>query len=227
MLTRVTITGADDKVDPQALVALSQEYPYVEWGILYSEKRVGRSRYPSDAWRARLGEVSAGMHLSLHLCGANARAALAGHRGEVNALPAAQRVQLNGYSPWGGNLVRHPRVEWILQVRSEAGLQEAADEAKCGSLLGGASLLFDPSGGRGIEAFRWPSSPMGVAMGYAGGIKPSNVEQVLKDIGPLQEDFWIDMESGVRRLDDKSEEDDLDLDLVREVLEKAQPWVQK
>lgn len=37
----VTITGADDDVDPSALEDLSDEFPFVEWGILRSAKREG------------------------------------------------------------------------------------------------------------------------------------------------------------------------------------------
>lgn len=40
-LTRVTITGADDAVEPAELQALSHEFPFVEWGILHSYKRFG------------------------------------------------------------------------------------------------------------------------------------------------------------------------------------------
>ena len=57
MLTRVTITGADDAVDPGALVALSAEFPFVEWGILFSKSREGEARYPSAEWAARIGRL--------------------------------------------------------------------------------------------------------------------------------------------------------------------------
>ena len=69
MLTRVTITGADDDVDPEALLALSREFPFVEWGILYSAKRVGTPRYPTTEWMARLPPVPK----AFHLCGQSAR----------------------------------------------------------------------------------------------------------------------------------------------------------
>jgi hypothetical protein len=39
-LTRVTITGADDAVPVEALVAMALEFPFVEWGVLYH----GRAR---------------------------------------------------------------------------------------------------------------------------------------------------------------------------------------
>ena len=47
MLTTVTITGADDRVDPWELARLSEEFPHVEWGVLISTGRAGTPRYPS------------------------------------------------------------------------------------------------------------------------------------------------------------------------------------
>jgi hypothetical protein len=35
-LKTVTITGADDAVDPEELLQIQQRYPFVEWGILLS-----------------------------------------------------------------------------------------------------------------------------------------------------------------------------------------------
>ena len=53
-----------------------------------------------------------------------------------------------------------------------------------------------------------------VRMGYAGGIGPDNVVDVLRDIGPVRP-TWIDMESGVRT------GDKFDLAKVRRVLEQV------
>lgn len=84
-LFRVTLTGADDQTDPEDLARLSDQYPFVEWGILLSEGRAGKARYPSRDWLRSLGAVqcinepklplnSAPMNLSAHLCGATMRA---------------------------------------------------------------------------------------------------------------------------------------------------------
>ncbi len=51
------------------------------------------------------------------------------------------------------------------------------------------------------------SSPIGapVLVGYAGGLKPSNIAQQLPLIAAAAGDgpYWIDMESGVRDADDR------------------------
>ena len=222
MLTRVTITGADDKVDPQVLVGLSKEFPFVEWGFLFSAKRAGTQRYPSNPWIGELQGLaeSSGMNLSAHLCGADARRlqtsdAWVPFRG-------FQRYQINGYESPVPRIVRlaaSPRVEFILQARDEASLALVGQDARSIGYRS-ASVLFDPSGGRGVEPFKWPVPPYLVRMGYAGGIKPETVIEVLKDIGPIDYPFWIDMESGVRDAEDR-----FDLARVRSVLEKTSPFV--
>lgn len=238
MLTRVTITGADDGVDPMALVDLSREFPFVEWGVLMSTGRQGSPRYPTSSWKQRLNRIprTFPIHIAAHFCGKITRDTVAGSpfwlsqvREIWHCLARLPRIQLNGFtmpaplflkeilfdrqealaSPWTHN-------EFILQIVTRENLGAAADIAR---QMPRASILFDPSGGRGIESNDWPRPPIGVCMGYAGGIKPETVVRVLEEIGYVEQDFWIDMESGVRT-DDK-----FDLKLVRQVLEAARLYV--
>jgi hypothetical protein len=68
----VTLTGADDGVNPSDLLTLSLKYPFVEWGILVSWKRRGTPRYPSPQWTQRLAlaqRVSGTGAFAAHLCG--------------------------------------------------------------------------------------------------------------------------------------------------------------
>lgn len=235
----VTITGADDNVDPKALLDLSKEFPFVEWGILRSEKRAGTARYPTMGWVSKLPE---GLRLSLHLCGSEARSAMIGSTEwygpgqyyDPLRKPFFRRIQINGYKPGTPGVlgiapiayrlfsaqmyiashdrlsVRRPTL--ILPFNSETDLDAVSADAR---VLPGTEILFDPSGGRGKEPFRWPTESAAgvrVRMGYAGGINPDNVVDVLRDIGPVQP-TWIDMESGVRT------NDAFDLRKVRHVLE--------
>lgn len=223
MLMRVTITGADDDSNVSDLIALSRDFPFVEWGVLFSSKRSGSPRYPSGDWIHRLQEArrSAGhvVALSAHFCGLVARETLRGDDRWVTStlLDGFDRIQLNGYEARGTPPALSWFGEWILQVRREDQLQDAAYDA---ARLGRGSALFDPSGGRGIETFRWPRPPLGLSLGYAGGIKPSTVDEVLSEIGIVHEPFWIDMESGVRDSADR-----FSMPMVREVLERTAKWI--
>lgn len=217
---KVTITGADDRTDPLGLVHLSEEFPFVEWGLLHSGKRMGTSRYPSTKWYSALECAADRMRLAVHLCGRSARETIAGHPFMEFEIGAAsrqncRRFQINGYEAGlPGQLPRLARalgVEFVLQCRHEEDLQQCARDAET---IHGASVLFDPSGGRGIEPMRWPTTPLGCRLGFAGGIGPDNVIDVIRDIGP-RDPYWIDMESGVRT------DDILDLAKVRRVLEQV------
>ena len=74
MIERVTFTGADDSVSPQALAEISKEFTFVEWGILMGPKTdVGFPRFPSQSWISSLAythEISTDrpMKLSAHWC---------------------------------------------------------------------------------------------------------------------------------------------------------------
>jgi hypothetical protein len=229
-LTRVTISGADDLVDPGRLAALAIEFPFVEWGILFSRKRAGEPRYPSDKWREWLQGVvkDVSMDLSAHFCGALARETLAGKGLHAELLTGEYgRIQLNGFESETEGLLRiiedNPGHEWILQVRDRRSLQEA--EGVCVVMstndLADVSILWDASGGRGLRS-AWPSlQGFPVPVGLAGGIGPDNIEAVAREAAALPYVAWIDMESGVRT------NDVFDLDKVKSVLRSAAPFVKE
>lgn len=224
LLTRVTITGADDGVDPRALVDLSHEFPFVEWGILRSVTREGTSRYPTDEWREKLESFGCthAMSLSAHFCGQLVRDTLDGDQKWFTSLPSEyDRVQLNGFYATREveTFVGSMGVEWILQCKSE---REAFDAAALANALPGnrISALWDCSGGRGVRPPHWLVAPPGLRLGYAGGITPENVVDTVSKISLLSDqDFWIDIESGVRT------DDRFDLEKVRAVLEKTLPLI--
>lgn len=218
-LVSVTITGADDAVDVADLVSLSRDFPFVEWGVLFSVNRMGTPRYPSRPWINRVAK--AGLRLSAHLCGSWARDVARGHLLAPFSTADFGRVQINGYGteflPGLATLAGDmKRPEWILQARSVETLQQTVTEA---AALPASSVLFDPSGGRGVEPFAWPRAPLGVRVGYAGGISPENVEAVVGEIlltNGGRWGTWIDMESGVRTSDDA-----FSIPRAREVLERV------
>ncbi len=246
---RCTVTGADDAVDPKELVRLAEEFPFVEWGILFSATRAGGHRYPSRSWVSRLHRANqnSAMNLSAHFCGAMARETLAGESKHVMDLPTRgfspmfQRVQLNGYSTETKSaedlrfLAGGAGIEFILQVRSLHEMHGAFDDARVMNTNDQrqrlASILFDPSGGTGTSLLTADSipkpptaepftsthapSPTPLRMGYAGGINPENVDEVIAALPSTWS--WIDLETGAR-----DEQDNFDVDRVREVLARVQ-----
>jgi len=221
VIDTVTITGADDGVDPRELVALSREFPFVEWGVLFSIERCASAepRYPSGDWSRRLAATwEPHARLSLHLCGKAARETLAGDSHYFghgrDPFHIFRRVQINGYEPCPPlpftDMVLHaPQVEFILQARGPGHFEHVEADARD---FKNASVLFDPSGGRGVPADDIPINLGDVRVGLAGGINPENVATTYA-FAERHGYSWIDMESGVRT------DDRFDLAKMRAVLE--------
>ena len=71
-LSKVTITGADNSVEHKDLVRLQAQYPFVEWGILFSKAKMASPRYPSFTWLEKLAQTKQEhpeLRLSGHICG--------------------------------------------------------------------------------------------------------------------------------------------------------------
>jgi hypothetical protein len=240
-LTRVTISGSDDEVDPDVLVALSEEYPFVEWGILASESRAGSPRYPSPKWMVQFGNIAETANVpvqaSLHLCGALSRRAIAGSLPfDLDKWPTLpwfwQRIQLNGFSKYRLPMLalasEYIDWEWILQVQDEAALLHASELYEQSDpprrQHGNISALWDLSGGEGKPITWLPKTGL-LPMGFAGGLGPHNVDEfaryVTTSTGESEDPTWIDMESGVRT------DDHWELGKVRAVLEICSKRINK
>lgn len=221
LLRCVTITGADDNVDPVDLVRLSAEFPFVEWGILFSPKRSGTPRYPSMEWERRTGSFWSRIRCAAHLCGEFTRRTVEGDPSVIETLPPwFRRVQLNGVDlkapALGSVIAAHRNVDFILQARDRDELTAAlAIDRPAIS----CAALYDPSGGKGLRQVSWPRTFARTAVGFAGGIGPDNVVGHLDALAEYGQRFWIDMESRVRT------NDAFDLGLVREVLELVAEWL--
>jgi hypothetical protein len=208
----ITFTGVDDFTNPYEMVRLSNEYPMIEWGVLFSPKLQGTGRYPSLETVDRLAHMEIhtdhiGFQLAAHICGGHSRELIrTGSIPEIEKFLIPQRkfnekrfvrVQINTADPdvqpghlfnWGERL----RLRVILQTRGDAFPQDNR-----------VNWLYDRSGGRGEVPASFP--PLDPATsdspfcGFAGGITPDNVVEVLERIdAPLDTPYWIDMESGVR-----------------------------
>lgn len=229
MLDRVTITGADDNTSVKEMAALSAEFPFVEWGILVSKKREGTRRYPGSDWHGLLWNESSDqyesgnrMKFSMHVCGSWARQIFAGET-NWSELPLtkylATRIQING-TP-GTSSTGKSLAAWKTLKQYIVQYPRAHDFIAGGRVCGFDMVpLFDESGGEGIVRESWPPPVDGAYCGYAGGIGPDNVVDVVGKINSAcKSPFWIDMEGRVRT------DDSLDMDKVRTVLELCAPLV--
>jgi len=209
-INKVTISGADDAVDPADLLRLQQKYPFVEWGILVSTKRAGTDRYPSFGWRRSLNHHD--LNICFHLCGSICRDFIGGEYialGECGVVEA-QRYQFNILLNESRYLVALRMLANYFRKRDDAGfilpynkgsreVLNAFIKEQSSSLPDNVHFLYDSSGGRGtpITIFQ---RPLPTYTGYAGGISQNNIFEVCDAISNMmwEDNVWIDMESGVR-----------------------------
>lgn len=207
----ITFTGADDRTAVPEMAALAADYP-VEFGILFSGARQGSPRYPGTAWADAVQD--SGLRLAAHVCGSYAHEIVTEGRCSIDArLRGFARIQVNTAAAVAPSAVRrwtdslaalHGRpVEPILQCR---GAFPADDQV---------NWLYDCSGGRGVRPDAWPvrTPATRLAVGYAGGLGPDNVAEILEQLPDLT-GCWIDMETRVRDADDR-----FDIGLCRRVCE--------
>lgn len=233
-LERVTITGADDRTPVSELRRLTNEFPFVEWGILIGSGR-GFSRFPRVEWieelineRGRDGEQ---MRLSLHVCGRPLREIAAGKSPFERELSykffAFERVQLNWHGERQGDIAENvlaafctTHSEWSPEIIfQEDGVnqniwQACARRYQC-------ALLFDRSHGGGVLPDQWPLASIDLPCGYAGGLSPENVYDECLKIQAVDKYLtarWIDAETNVRT------NDVLDLEKVRRFLQQSNPF---
>ena len=208
-LKQITFTGLDEHTDVEVLKSIQKEFPIVEFGVLMSAHwKTNGNRYPSPEVISRF--VDQGLNLSAHLCGSIAKAAFTGDFSKVIEKypifthPDFKRSQLN-VAPYEdifttAGICEPIGKEIIIQQKSPTLLYSAAFNKF--SFLNpdlNVTMLVDPSGGKGIDE-GLDVIATSCKTGYAGGINVDNVEEKLKVLMSLEtvENFWIDMESGVR-----------------------------
>lgn len=240
ILKTVTITGADDKVNPDDLYNLSNDFPFVEWGILWYQNKMGESRYPTKQWIKKLFDRKPeDVHISLHICGIDAENFAFGSEifpfdeQEIwNYIFKSDRIQLN-FQQSSFNLddvfyllTRSKYYDFRYAINRYHALDPGRYviiQSNDGNKILNACLekepaiefLFDESRGNGETIREYPSPIPHKFNGYAGGISPDNVLSVLHDLRKVvgdRDEIWIDMESGVRT------NNDFDLEKVESVL---------
>jgi len=177
----------------------------------------GTPRYASWEYVAALSAVP-GLSRAAHLCGTHVDDLLQGDGSLVTKLTTEfgfRRVQINPtavngvdvslMTPDGAARVRETmqslgQVEFIIQKNEET---KALWEHLVDNPPPNLSLLVDESCGTGAEMKgAWPLPDAEIPTGYAGGIGPHNVLEVLRTLLSLNCDgskgIWIDMESRLR-----------------------------
>lgn len=234
-LTHVTFTGVDERTDIGRLIDIARRYPFAEFGILFSAHNAENgNRYPEII--PLLKELDKrGVRLSAHLCGHLVREIV--KTGDFTGFRRAcgiradmfARCQLNVA---GASNCTPTRFLYFPSTMKQVIIQQKTREVFEGKRDGGrslwyhfstynpiCSLLLDDSGGAGVRGeFRYFDAPH---VGYAGGIGPDNVTEVLEGIAasPVVRDCWIDMEGRVRT------DDWFDLEKVSEVCERVERFL--
>ena len=184
----ITFTGVDKWTDVQELTDTDAEF-----GILYSVSRCGVDpRYPSVTCIYRLARAI--KRPAMHVCGESARIELRDK--EIRFADMFPRIQVNG--TMGRDFVEslcgaYPDQKIITQ-HTEANIDLLNVSAE------NHQILVDSSGGRGlfspIHLDSFPRSSK--RFGYAGGLNIDNIGDVAYSLGTWYNDFWLDLETGVR-----------------------------
>jgi phosphoribosylanthranilate isomerase len=252
ILNRVTVTGADDSIQPEELVAMSKRFPWVEWGILFSDSKQSNftdhvnipsppawPRYPTLVWLQKLIDLNPKINLSAHLCGKYVREACKGNWFWMEKNPGIEqlfgRIQLNfahmRHEDFKGLRTALSDFRVISAMKAEPGKQVIFGCRDASNIIKqefrhpvefDVAPLFDASGGKGLLG-SWPEHP-GFYCGYAGGLSPENLGEQLEVLSNVVGDniVWIDVESKVRSMDDLV----FDMNKVEEFLKVAEPWVE-
>eukprot|EP01032_Pedospumella_encystans_P025671 gene25671-29003_t len=223
--------GMDDSVSPDLLALVSSRYPWVEWGVLFRNDLEGTPRYPSRPWVERLSSLATfsedretvSIRLAGHLCGNRCQEVLDGDFSFIQELYSLgyRRVQVNATA--ANSVTVDPerinqyvqniflcmrsvsKMEFIIQCNEETKpiyTQLMADPTP------NMSVLYDASCGKGVRVSSFPSPMLHptIRCGYAGGIGPDSISEILTGVRaategvPAYNKVWVDMESSLRTI---------------------------
>lgn len=220
-----TFTGVDEQTSLSALTEIAEQYPFVEWGVLYSPSRQGEpGRYMSYE-KVMDFIMNVDVSMALHICGKGVPNLIDGEPKVVALVEAIRhrrrggRVQLNfnlGRAKFSVEelalcISKYPEIVFITQSndanrRVIDGLKDCRNH----------TVLFDASGGNGISPGEWPAPLEKLTCGYAGGLGPDNIAEQMDMIDAVTagEFYCVDMEGKVRDSLDR-----FDLELVQECID--------
>ncbi|MBD2745709.1 hypothetical protein IC232_03270 [Microvirga sp. BT688] len=226
-----TLTGVDQNTSSTRLRDLADKFPEAEFGILFSPERSGRQkRFPTFAEIQSMLDAGP-MQWAIHLCGRAVpefiRAAVSQNSEErdcesfrLATHPGVSRIQLNfAFRRAKFSLTELDAAIRSLSIPVITQEHRANEGVSLGIKAPNHQVLFDTSGGRGIETSDWFPPIEGKTCGFAGGLGPDTIGRVLPSIQQVcaGQQFWIDMESRIRDRDDW-----FDLDACENVLSTSQ-----
>lgn len=242
-VTQVFLTGVDEHTRLWELKRLTEKYPQVVWGVLFSKGRAGMIpenndvRYPSMKFIENLttfiDEHNMYDYFGLHICGKSVRDFIYADKNVRDIASYFSVIQLNfrheayPLEDIKSSLMRFsnrlPKTQFVTQY-NEHNL-ELWKKLHYPNI--GHTALIDFSGGNGIVANakesidNFPGKDV-TRFGFAGGIGLDNVESILQDIKAIktnrQRQIWIDMETKIRTYGQ------LDLDICEKILEVHQNY---
>lgn len=211
-INKVTISGADNLVSKDEMLYTQQVFPFVEWGILVSTKRMGTPRYPIIEWIKNLHPE---LNISFHLCGDICRDFVNGgvewikiskenslryKRLQLNFSFKEDKDYMNNIFGIATTATRWKKMVSIILAYNK-GSKKNLDEflGAIREVPENLHFLYDSSGGRGTEIKSF-SKPLRTYTGYAGGINPDNAFVICDTLSNMEwgDNIWIDMESGIR-----------------------------
>jgi len=251
----VTLTGADNDTDIDQMMRLSQDFPFVEWGVLFSQSKSGVSRYPDDEWVFNLfDKIDFTVNLSAHLCGQWVSDAF--RNGSIAFLRREEfdenfgRVQLNCYKAKLKEAYECERLWDAMSMVDQDVILGGNYTSDIRAIVDGTFLLhrgifplFDASGGHGKLTKNWPSPFQAesqeygkpgadIFCGYAGGLGPENVVEEIQKIEQVVGSEGISprgmTDESTIWIDMESKlrtDDKFDLEKCEQVLKAVEPWV--
>ena len=224
---RCTFTGVDEQSSFSEIEKLTKRFPFIEWGILYSKSKSGNdNRYPSLDFIKSFGYFCKAKKISnaLHVCGEQARTLMLDSSFELDnkfikdtifSHNLFNRVQVNvnlsdPNHKYGIGIMDRlfylPKL--ILQYNENNAEFIKNLQRPLWNYGRTIDVLIDGSLGLGKEItdFSVPDLSFNHALGFAGGINPENILNILQQLPKADSitnvsTLGIDVESGIRTND--------------------------
>lgn len=203
----LTATGVDEKTNLNNLQSISEEFPFMEWGVLFSSNP-SSNRYPQKQFiQDNIVNLSSHINFAAHLCGNVVNLFIERNKEFLDLLSHFKRVQINVATK---NMTKTKQDKLFQAIEAHEGnliLQENLSNHDFNEKLrqfSHVSYLFDSSGGKGISPNTWPKYLDNLYCGYAGGLSCANLNQEINNIEQVAKNnhVWLDMEGQIRDFDD-------------------------